>query len=271
MRYCRFLWKDQERYGLLEVEGSSEVIVRAIATMPVSLDSFAGSEPLRLPLEDARVLPSVAPSKIVCVGRNYRDHVKELGHDMPEYPIIFLKPPSSLIAHGEEIRRPADLSQRVDYEGELGVIIARECRRIPENYDVRPYIHGYTCVNDVTARDIQNRDGQWTRAKSFDTFCPVGPIVTDAIDPWCGVTVETRLNGKVQQHASTTDFIFPLDRILRFISQVMTLYPGDLISTGTPSGVGPMDAGDLVEVAVAGIGRLVNRVADEPPVNTLPG
>lgn len=263
MKYCRFIWNSQPRYGLIETQDGEDVIIRAIATFPSSLDSFAGSEPVRVPLHDARMLPSAAPTKIICVGRNYQDHVRELGHEMPSSPLIFLKPASSLIAHGEEIRRPASLSERVDYEGELAVIIAKECRRIPESYDVRPYIHGYTCLNDVTARDLQTKDGQWTRAKGFDTFCPLGPIVTDALDPWRGVDIETRVNGEVKQRATTLDFLFPLDVLVRFASQVMTLYPGDVIATGTPAGVGPIKAGDVVEVSIGGIGTLRNPVVDD--------
>lgn len=263
MKYCRFVWNQEPRYGLLETQGGEEIVIRAISTMPSSLDSFAGSEPVRVPLRDAKLLPSAAPSKIICVGRNYRDHVRELGHEMPTSPLIFLKPPSALIAPGEEIRRPAALSERVDYEGELAVIIGKQCRRIPDTYDVRPYIHGFTCLNDVTARDLQNKDGQWTRAKGFDTFCPIGPIVSDGLDPWSGVELETRVNGEVKQRGNTTEFLFPLDVLVRFASQVMTLYPGDVIATGTPAGVGPLQAGDVVEVSISGIGTLRNPVVND--------
>jgi len=263
MRYCRFVYRGQPKYGLIETENTRDYIVRAIATMPQDYNTFAGAEPLHLALEEAELLASVVPSKIVCIGRNYIAHAKELGHEIPTYPLIFMKPTSSIIAPGAEIKRPAKLSQRVDYEGELGVIIGRECHHIPEGHDVRSYIHGYTVVNDVTARDLQNKDGQWTRAKGFDTFCPAGPIVNDALDPWGGVEVETRVNGEVRQHGTTSNFIFPLDVIIRFIADVMTLFPGDLIATGTPEGVGPVIAGDVVEVTVAGIGTLRNPVVDE--------
>jgi len=151
----------------------------------------------------------------------------------------------------------------VDFEGELGVVVAKSCYKVGAEDDVRPYILGYTCVNDVTGRDLQSKDGQWTRAKGFDTFCPVGPLVSDEIDPWAGVGVETRLNSEVRQHGNTRDFIFSLDVIIRYISQVMTLLPGDLIATGTPKGVGPMVAGDVVEVGVEGVGTLKNPVVDE--------
>jgi 2-keto-4-pentenoate hydratase/2-oxohepta-3-ene-1,7-dioic acid hydratase in catechol pathway len=194
------------------------------------------------------------------VGRNYRDHAAELGNEVPAEPLIFLKPPSSLLAPGGEVRRPP-VSGRVDYEGELGVVIAKKCYRLGEDEDVRPYILGYTCVNDVTARDLQKKDGQWTRAKGFNTFCPVGPVVTEEIDPWSGIGVETRVNGALRQQGNTRDFIFTLDVIIRYISQVMTLLPGDLIPTGTPSGVAPVVAGDVMEVIVEGIGTLKNPVA----------
>ena len=150
----------------------------------------------------------------------------------------------------------------MDYEGELGVVIGKNCYRLREKDDVRPYILGYTCINDVTARDLQEKDGQWSRAKGFDTFCPVGPFVADGLDPWKGVAVQTRVNGQVRQNGTTADFIFPLDLLIRFISQVMTLEPGDLIATGTPAGVGPLQPGDTVEVSVEGVGALTNSVVN---------
>ncbi len=212
-------------------------------------------------LAEAALLAPVQPSKIVCVGRNYREHAAELGNEVPVEPLIFLKPPSSLIAPGEAIRRPT-LSERVDHEGELGVVISKACRKLGPEQDVRPFILGYTCVNDVTARDLQNKDGQWTRAKGFDTFCPVGPLVADEIDPWAGVGIETRVNDALRQQGNTRDFIFPLEVIIRYISQVMTLLSGDLIATGTPKGVGPVVAGDVVEVSVEGLGTLRNPVVE---------
>jgi 2-keto-4-pentenoate hydratase/2-oxohepta-3-ene-1,7-dioic acid hydratase in catechol pathway len=165
-----------------------------------------------------------------------------------------------VLAPGGEVRRPK-ISARVDHEGELGVVIAKRCYQLGPDEDVRPYILGYTCVNDVTARDLQSKDGQWTRAKGFDTFCPVGPLVADDIDPWAGVGVETRVSGTVRQQGNTRDFIFPLDVVIRYISQVMTLLPGDLIPTGTPKGVGPVVAGEVMEVTVEGIGTLSNPVS----------
>jgi 2-keto-4-pentenoate hydratase/2-oxohepta-3-ene-1,7-dioic acid hydratase in catechol pathway len=212
-----------------------------------------------LALAEAELLAPVCPSKIVCVGRNYREHAAELGNEVPTEPLIFLKPPSSLLAPGAQVRRPR-IAERVDHEGELGVVIAKKCYQLADDEDVRPYVLGYTCVNDVTARDLQKKDGQWTRAKGFDTFCPVGPLVTNEIDPWAGIAVETRVNGVVRQQGNTRDFIFPLDVIIRYISQVMTLLPGDLIPTGTPQGVGPVLAGETMEVMVEGIGTLSNPV-----------
>lgn len=216
----------------------------------------------RLPFAEATLLAPVRPSKIVCVGRNYREHAAELDHEIPSEPLLFFKPPSSLLSPGEEIRRPR-ISERTDYEGELGVVIGKACHKLRPDEDVRPYILGYTCVNDFTARDLQNKDGQWTRAKGFDTFCPVGPLVSDEVDPWAGVTVQTRVNGQVRQVGNTRDFIFPLDVIIRHIAEVMTLLPGDLIPTGTPKGVSPVVAGDVIEVSVEGIGVLQNSVRDE--------
>jgi 2-keto-4-pentenoate hydratase/2-oxohepta-3-ene-1,7-dioic acid hydratase in catechol pathway len=214
-----------------------------------------------MPLAQARLLTPVEPTKIVCIGRNYREHAAELGNEVPAEPLLFLKPPSSLIGPEEAIVRPK-ISARVDHEAELGVVIAKKCRNVKPDEEVRPYILGYTCVNDVTARDLQKKDGQWTRGKGFDTFCPVGPIVVGDLDPWNGVEVLGRVNGATKQQGNTRDFIFALDVLIRYISQVMTLMPGDLISTGTPSGVGPLVAGDVVEVSVAGIGTLRNPVSD---------
>lgn len=210
--------------------------------------------------------PLIVPSKILCVGRNYREHASELGHPVPAEPLLFFKPPSSLIAHGEAIvLPPARLTQRVDFEGELGVIIGQRCRKLAAGADVRRFIRGYTGVNDVTARDLQKKDDQWTRPKGFDTFCPVGPIIVpaEALDPEAGVELTTRLNGVVKQRGNTRDFIFSIADVLRYASQVMTLEPGDLVSTGTPAGVGPMQAGDVVEVEIAGIGILRNPVRAE--------
>lgn len=257
MKYCRYQSSDGPKFGLIE----NEQIVKAATDAPVP-DFSRGQKCSPMPLDSARLLSPVQPSKIICVGRNYSEHAKELGNEVPAEPLIFLKPPSSMIGPGETILRPKSVSQRVDYEGELAVVIGKRCRALKPQDDVRGYILGYTCANDVTARDLQKKDGQWTRGKGFDTFCPVGPLVTDEIDPWAGVRVETRLNGEVKQSESTTAFIFPIDVVLRFASQVMTLLPGDIILTGTPAGIGPMVAGDRVRVSIEGIGALENPVQD---------
>jgi 2-keto-4-pentenoate hydratase/2-oxohepta-3-ene-1,7-dioic acid hydratase in catechol pathway len=266
MKYCRFQRDGQAHYGLVEPVAGRDSILRILLASPAQAEGDVEGLRTRriepLVLEEASLLPPVEPSKIVCVGRNYREHAAELGHEVPKEPLLFFKPPSSLLPPGGTILRPK-ISERTDYEGELGVVIGRACHKLDEDADVRPYILGYTCVNDFTARDLQNKDGQWTRAKGFDTFCPVGPLVADGLDPWAGVQVETRVNGKVRQSGNTRDFIFALDLILRYISRVMTLNPGDLIATGTPQGVGPVVAGDVVEIFVEGIGTLRNPVGEE--------
>jgi len=210
------------------------------------------------PLDQIKFLPPSAPSKIVCVGRNYQDHAKELGNAVPTQPLIFLKPPSSVIAPEEPIVLPR-ISQRVDYEGELAVIIGRTCYHLKDDESAAPYILGYTCLNEVTARDLQKLDGQFTRGKGFNTFCPFGPILETQLAP-SGVTVETYQNGIRKQSGHTSEMIFSVDVIIRFIAQVMTLEPGDVIATGTPSGVGPLAADDVVEISVGGIGTLRNPV-----------
>src|SRR6185503_13350343 len=211
-----------------------------------------------LPLAEVKLLAPVKPSKIVCVGRNYREHAAELGNKMPDEPLLFLKAPSAVIGPDDRIELPS-ASQQVEHEGELGVVIGRTARNISENEDVRRYVFGYTCVNDVTARDLQRKDVQFTRGKSFDTFCPVGPWIETEINP-ANVAVETRLNGEVKQKGNTADMAFPVAFLIRYISDIMTLYPGDLIATGTPAGVSRMKPGDTVEVEVNGIGILRNEV-----------
>jgi 2-keto-4-pentenoate hydratase/2-oxohepta-3-ene-1,7-dioic acid hydratase in catechol pathway len=210
------------------------------------------------PLAEVKFLPPSAPSKIVCIGRNYQDHAKELGNEPPRQPMIFLKPPSSVIAPEEPIVIPR-ISQRVDFEGELAVLIARRCSQLPAGESVAPYILGYTCLNDVTARDLQKLDVQFTRAKGFDTFCPFGPILETQLDP-AAVSLETFVNGIRKQSGHTSEMIFSVDAIIRFIAQVMTLEPGDVIATGTPAGVAPLADGDVVEVSISGVGTLRNPV-----------
>ncbi len=266
MKYCRFELNGESHYGLVEAVAGVEQITRLLLKPPEDADGDIEDLPSKrmdqIGLADATLLAPVRPSKIICVGRNYREHAEELGNEVPVQPLIFFKPPSSLLAPGGEIRRPK-LSQRVDFEGELAVVISKTIYQVRADEDVRPYILGYTCLNDVTARDLQNKDGQWTRAKGFDTFCPVGPLVTDEINPWTGVGVETRVNGEVRQQGNTRDFIFSLGVIIRYISQAMTIAPGDVIATGTPKGVGPVVAGDVIEISVEGVGTLRNPVVDE--------
>jgi len=199
----------------------------------------------------------VQPSKIVCIGRNYAEHAKELGNEVPKEPLIFLKPPSALLPTGGTIILPA-VSRQVEFEGEIGVVIGTRARRVREA-DAEAFIAGYTCVNDVTCRDLQKTDGQWTRAKGFDTFCPVGPRVV-SLD-WRTLSVVTRVNGVERQRAPSSDMIFSIPRLVAHVSAIMTLEPGDLIATGTPAGVGPLAAGDVVEVEIAGIGILSSHVA----------
>lgn len=265
MKYCRFQFNGQEQYGLVESIAGHDCITRLLVRPPEGAedpeDLPTKSIP-RLALAEAALAVPVQPSKIVCVGRNYRAHAAELGNEVPSEPLIFFKPPSSLLPAGGTIRRP-EISQRTDYEGELAVVIGRTCHKLPADADVRRLILGYTALNDFTARDIQKSDSQWTRAKGFDTFCPVGPLVTNEIDPWAGVSVETSVNGEIRQHGNTRDFIFPLEVIIRYIADVMTLLPGDVIATGTPEGVGAVVAGDVIEIVVEGVGTLRNNVADE--------
>src|SRR5450631_1187774 len=266
MKYCRFLLNDQPQFGLVESVAGHDVITRLLSTPPEEADGDMEDLPSKrtdyLSLEEAELLAAVRPSKILCVGRNYREHAAELGNDVPVEPLIFMKATSSLQAPGANIMRPR-ISQRVDHEGELGVVISKTCRNLGADEDVRPYVLGYTCVNDVTARDLQEKEDQWTRAKGCDTFCPVGPVVVSGLDPWAGIAVETRVNDAIRQQGNTVDFIFALDAVLRYITQGITLFAGDLIATGTPKGVGPLVAGDVVEVTVEGIGTLRNSVMDE--------
>lgn len=204
-----------------------------------------------------RVLPPVTPSKIVAVGLNYRDHAKEMGKALPSEPLIFLKPPSAVIGPGASIVIPPGAG-RVDYEAEVGIVIGRTARKV-RAAEARDYVLGLTCVNDVTDRDLQKRDVQYTRAKGFDTFAPVGPAIAVGLD-WAGLAVGSTVNGDTRQASSTREMIFPPERVVEFVSHVMTLLPGDVIATGTPPGVGPLAPGDRVAVAVEGIGELVNDV-----------
>lgn len=209
---------------------------------------------------DVTFLAPVTPGKIMAVGKNYYAHVKEFDSKIPTSPIIFMKPTTAVIGPNEAIVRPA-ISERVDYEGELALVIKKRARNVKAE-DYRDYVLGYTILNDVTARDLQYADGQWTRGKSFDTFAPIGPVITDEIDPECA-SIKTCLNGKTVQQSNTEKFIFPLGEIFEFVTRFTTLEPGDILTTGTPEGVGPMVQGDVVEITIDGIGTLRNTVVDE--------
>lgn len=205
------------------------------------------------------VLPPVTPSKIVCVGLNYRDHAKELNMDIPEEPLLFLKPSSAVIGHGDSIVYPS-ISQRVDYEAELAVVVGKQCRNV-HSENAEDFILGYTCFNDVTARDLQQKDGQWTRAKSFDTFAPLGPFVAESSEfDTNDAGISCWVNGEVRQDSGTSNLIFDVPFLIEFISSVMTLEIGDVIATGTPPGVGPLERGDRVEVKIEDLGTLENEV-----------
>ncbi len=245
MRIARFRYLSEIYMGriaedvIVDVEGFQEI-------------------PNNLSIADVQLLNPCCPSKIVAVGLNYRDHASELNQELPKEPLLFLKPASSIIGPGESIILPPQ-SSRVDYEAELGIVIADPAHNISKD-DARDYILGYICLNDVTARDLQSKDGQWTRAKGFDTFCPIGPWIEADLDP-SDLKIELRLNNEVKQSSRTSNLIFDCFELVAYISHVMTLLPGDIIATGTAAGIGPMKAGDSVEVTIEGIGSLVNKVA----------
>ncbi len=200
---------------------------------------------------------NVRPSKIVCVGRNYAEHAKELGNEVPKAPLLFLKPPSAIIGDGESIVLPP-ASVRVEFEAEIGVVVGRRLHRVTAS-EAEQGIQGFVCLNDVTARDLQKSDGQWSRAKGFDTFCPIGPRVAEGLD-WRELEVISRVNGEERQRGRSQDMVFSIPVLLSYISHVMTLLPGDLVATGTPSGVGPLVPGDVVEIEIPGVGILRNPV-----------
>ncbi len=249
MKLLRLLYEGKERYG--KMEGGE---VRLLRGNPFAkLEEGEG----RLGLSQVRLLAPVLPGKALCIGLNYRDHAKEFDLPIPTSPVVFIKPPSALLAPGAQIIRPAQ-SRRVDFEAELVVVIGRKAKDVPAE-KAFDYILGYTCGNDVTARDLQPKDGQWTVAKSFDTFMPLGPWIETELDP-SDLAVSAYLNGEKKQSSNTVNLIFGVPELVEFLSSVMTLEPGDLIMTGTPSGVGPMNSGDEIAVEIQGIGRLVNKV-----------
>ncbi len=253
MRLVRFALGDRESYGVLKGEAIS----------PIQETPFR--ETLKtgelIPLDNVNLLAPCEPSKIIALGLNYQDHAAEFGRQVPDEPLIFLKPSTSVIGPEADIIYP-QMSRRVDYEAELAVIIGKTARRVKEE-NALEYVLGYTCFNDVTARDLQKKDGLFTRAKGFDTFAAMGPWIETGIDDPDNLIVEAYLNGEPRQHSSTNNMVFGVHRLISFISQVMTLLPGDVIATGTPAGVGPMRPGDVVEVRVEGIGTLRNRVVAE--------
>lgn len=260
MKFCRFVSRDPSvsspapAYGILEEEQVREVSGTPWGPWARTSRSFS---PAAL-----RLIAPVDPGKVVCIGRNYAAHAAELGNEVPKEPLMFLKP-SSCIVGSEEPIVLTPYSQRVEHEGELAIVIGKRCSHLRDTDDPLAYVLGYTCLNDVTARDLQKSDVQFTRGKGFDTFCPVGPHIETQLDP-ANVLVETRVNGAVRQSGNTSLMIYPCVFLVRWISRMMTLYPGDLIATGTPAGVGPLLAGDVVEVSVAGIGVLRNPVHAPP-------
>jgi len=250
MKLIRYSFEGVDKFGALEGDQ-----VRPLAGELGRLEPERGARPLDL--GRVRILAPVVPTKIVAVGLNYRDHAKEMGKELPAEPLLFLKPPSAVIGPDDHIVYPPQTS-RLDYEGEMAVVIGRRAHKVLPA-QARDYILGFTCIIDVTARDLQARDVQYTRAKSFDTFAPLGPAVVTDIDP-SDLKLETRLNGEVRQHSRTSQLIFDCDQLLTYISHVMTLMPGDVISTGTPSGVGPMKVGDVIEVEIERVGCLRSSV-----------
>jgi len=255
MKICRYVPRNtasppSPRYGLIEGENVVE-----IAGLPWSQWTRGGHSSR---LADVRLLAPVEPSKIVCVGRNYAAHAAEFGNEVPKEPLIFLKPSTSIVGPEEPVVL-TKYSKQVEHEGELALVIARRCSHLRDPEDALSYLLGYTCLNDVTARDLQKSDVQFTRGKGFDTFCPVGPHIETDLDP-SSLLVETRVNGAIRQSGKTSLMIYSAPFLVRWISRMMTLLPGDVIATGTPAGVGPLAADDTVEVAVSGIGVLRNPV-----------
>lgn len=249
MKYCRFEKQNAICYGIIEDDQVIKVEGDLFEHYIVTEQKYS--------LDEVKLLAPCVPSKVVAVGLNYRDHAQEMKETIPDHPKIFLKPATAIIGPEDPIVIPA-MSQRVDYEAEIAVVMKKTAKNISAE-ESSDYILGYTCLNDVTARDLQSIDGQWTRAKGFDTFAPVGPWITDELDP-NHVDVQLFLNGEQKQHSNTSNFIWKIEELISFISQIMTLLPGDIITTGTPSGIGPMKEGDKVEVIIEKIGTLRNYV-----------
>jgi 2-keto-4-pentenoate hydratase/2-oxohepta-3-ene-1,7-dioic acid hydratase in catechol pathway len=260
VRIARFSHGGEVSYGVVSPDGEMPEVT------PIAGHPFGGGGPdVRLaagslPLADVRLLAPVLPTKVIAVGRNYAEHARETGAEVPSEPLIFLKPSTAVSGPGDPITRPTRLSQRVDFEGELAVVIGRVCREVPVDR-VPEVVFGYSCANDVTARDLQQSDGQWARAKGFDTFCPLGPWMETELDP-SDLLLVTTVNGEIRQNARTSQMVHSVADLVHFASQVMTLLPGDVLLTGTPAGIGPLVKGDEVAVAIEGIGTLTNPVTD---------
>ena len=249
MKFVRFRKEKELKYGAVEGDRVREIKGSVFSDYETSDKKYS--------ISDINIVAPSRPSKIIAVGLNYRSHAEELKMDIPEEPLIFMKPPTAVVGHEENIIFPS-MAKRVDYEGELGVVIGKACRNVAAR-DACEYIVGYTCFNDVTARDLQKKDIQFTRSKSFDSFAPMGPFIETELDP-DNTRIESFLNGEKKQSGSTRDLIFSVDYLVCFISRIMTLLPGDVIATGTPAGIGPMQVGDIVEVKIDGIGTLKNSV-----------
>jgi 2-keto-4-pentenoate hydratase/2-oxohepta-3-ene-1,7-dioic acid hydratase in catechol pathway len=272
MRIARFAVDGDVRYGVVDEPGPGSAGApnghagNGLTVAEITGHPFGpGGQDVRLtgaryPVADLRLLAPVLPTKIVAIGRNYAEHARETGSEPPPEPLIFLKPSTAVIGPGDPIVRPVRLSNRVDFEGELAVIFGRLCRDVPAER-VPEVIFGYTCANDVTARDLQASDGQWARAKGFDTFCPLGPWIETGLDP-ADAELTTTVNGEVKQRASTSLLIHDIVTLVCYVTAVMTMLPGDVLLTGTPAGIGPLVAGDSVSVQVDGIGTLTNPVVD---------
>ena len=255
MRIARYTTGDEPEYGVVGGEDGDEIVATLVGDPLYAGVELTGQQ---LPLAEARLLAPVIPrSKVVCIGRNYAAHVEELGHEIPAEPLVFLKPNTSVIGPFDPIVYPAQSSD-VHFEGELGVVIARICRDVPTDR-WKDVVFGYTIGNDVTARDLQETDGQWARAKGFDSFCPLGPWIETDFDP-SDVAITTELNGDAKQRGRTSLMLYDIPTVISYITSFMTLLPGDVILTGTPAGVGPMEPGDDVSVTVEGIGTLTNKV-----------
>jgi len=256
VRVARFTVADQIAYGVVEGEADDLDSLRVTALSGHPFAPFELSSAV-FPLADVRLLPPVLPSKVIGIGKNYVEHAREMGSKAPDVPIVFLKPSTSVVGPGEAVVLPPQ-SQSVEFEGELGVVIRRLAREVPADR-VDDVVLGYTCADDVTARDLQRADGQWTRAKGFDSFCPLGPWIATDLDPNV-LDIRTTVNGVVRQSANTKDMVHSVRDLVVFVSSFMTLLPGDVILTGTPAGVGPLGDGDEVQVSIVGVGDLTHRV-----------